>query len=129
MNDDDGVELHSIEHPPGGIERAAAFAAGQMELLDKDELIAALRTRIGELIAEAIELKVENRKLSGVYTAAENLACPIGMEGEVNINTSSVLYVELMDAMFNFDDGQHKKTMTEEYLESETEHMKGRESE
>lgn len=101
----------------------------QAELLDKDELISALRLRIDELVAEGIDLKVENRKLSGVYTAAENLACPIGMEGEIRINTEHPLYMDLMDAMHNFDDGQHKKTMTEEYLESETEHMQGRESE
>jgi hypothetical protein len=83
-------------------------------MLDPDELIAALRLRVGELIAEGIEYKAENRKLTAIYNAAESLACPIGMEGEVTFNTCSPLVEALMDSFHEYDDGQHKPTKTEE---------------
>ena len=85
----------------------------QTELLDKDELIESLRTRIGEHIAENLEFKAENRKLTAIYHAAENLAMPIGRDGEATFSTFSTLVVELMDAMHEFDDGSRKETMTD----------------
>lgn len=48
----DGPALKSIEHPPGGIERAAAFAGSVVEL---ETRIRELEKRKGELIDAILE--------------------------------------------------------------------------
>lgn len=75
-------------------------------MLDKDELIEKLRKRVGEVIAEKLELQAENKKLAAIYKAADLVMMQLGLDGEIHNLHERV--ETLRDAIHEYDGGDPK---------------------